>query len=232
MSNWKTLEAALTASLSLERPPVGVAFLETPPAGVRRFMGQVPSGCSFWSLAQSAPAGKSAFYTVPRDHFGCPIGTYTHNLPMDATVEQELQGVLRLMVEIGYLTMEEVPGIPRWPAAPGAIVYARLGEMPVAPDAVIVAARANAAMLLAEASRAAGCSSGLPALPRPTCMAIPAASGQGTTLSLGCIGNRVYTEIDDGSIYAFVRGGDLAAVAAALDTIVSANQKLTAYHRE
>ena len=49
----------------------------------------------------------------------------------------------RLMVEIGYLRMEEVPGIPRWPSQPAAIVYARLGDMPVAPDVVIVAARAG-----------------------------------------------------------------------------------------
>jgi len=230
--SWIELEQTLTESLHLTRPPVGIALVDTVPHGVRRFLGQAPSGCSFWTIAQSAAAGRSAFYTLPRDHFGCPVGSYTHNLEMDATAQKELEDTLALMVEIGYLRREEVPGIPRWPSHPTAIVYARLGDMPVAPDAVIVAARAAAAMLLGEASRAAGRSSGLPALPRPTCMAIPAASAQGTTLSLGCIGNRVYTDLDDGEIYAFLRGADVSAVAEALAASVRANQQLTAYHRE
>ncbi|HJZ88549.1 MAG TPA: DUF169 domain-containing protein [Polyangia bacterium] len=232
MATWKDLEKTLVDSLDLKSPPVAVAFLAAPPAGVRRFMGQVPSGCGFWSLAARAPAGKSAFYTVPSDHYNCPIGSYTHHIELPPERAQELEGVLGLMVEIGYLKMEEVPQIPRWPAQPAAVVYARLADTPVPPDAVLVAAPARATMLLGEASRAAGKSSALPALPRPTCMAIPAAAAHGTTMSLACIGNRIYTGLDDGDLYSFVRGADLEAVVSALPTIVSANAKLTAYHNQ
>src|SRR5262245_61753157 len=73
-------EDHLRAALSLPRPPVAVSFLEAAPDGVRRFMGQVPSSCSFWSVAASAERGRSAFVTLPADHHGCPIGSYTHNV--------------------------------------------------------------------------------------------------------------------------------------------------------
>ena len=50
-------------------------------------------------------------------------------------------------------------------------------------------------MYLTEAARAGGTSSSLPPLPRPMCMAIPATAAQGATMSLGCIGNRVPTDV-------------------------------------
>jgi uncharacterized protein (DUF169 family) len=227
MANYKDLEARLTSALKLDRAPVAVTFLDAEPKGVRKFMGQVPSGCSFWKLAASSPA----FYTVPSDHYNCPIGSYTHNIALPKEREHELMDVLGFMSQIGYVKMEEVPQIPRWSKTPAAIVYSRLGEAPMPPDVVILAGNARAAMLLGEASNASGKSSGM-TLPRPTCMAIPAAAGKGTTLSLACIGNRVYTEVSDDDIYAFVRGADLEAVVKALGTIVEANQQLTQYHQE
>ncbi len=232
MQTIRDLEARLTTALALDRAPVGVSFRPEPPAGVRKFMGQAPSGCSFWSLAASAPAGKSAFYTVPSDHYSCPIGSYTHGLDLPADRAGELTGVLGYMAEIGYVKMEEVPSIPRWAGGTGAVVYARLGEAPIAPDVVVLAVRPGAAMLLGEAARAAGCASSLPPLPRPTCMAIPAAAGQGMTTSYACVGNRVYTELDGSHLYVMVKGADLEAIAGALDTILAANSKLAAYHGE
>jgi uncharacterized protein (DUF169 family) len=142
-----------------------------------------------------------------------------------------LNEMLGMMAGLGYVAMEEVPQIPRWPRTPAAVVYARLGETPLAPDVVIVACRASSAMYLGEAARAAGAASALPPLPRPTCMAIPAAAAHGATMSLGCIGNRVYTGIDDDHVYLMVRGGDVERVASALGRIVSANEQLTTFHR-
>lgn len=62
-------------------------------------------------------------------------------------------------------------------------------------------------------------------------MAIPAAAGAGATMSLGCIGNRVYTGIHDDHVYLMVRGADLEAVAGALDRIIDANARLTEFHQ-
>src|SRR5262245_48407411 len=126
MSSYASIEDVLTTTLGLTRRPVAVAFRDTPPPGVAQFVGMQPSGCSFWKLA----AEGRAFYTVAGDHYNCPIGSYTHNIPLPPEREQELPQVLGLMAEIGYLKMEEVPGIPRVSADPSVIVYAPLGESP------------------------------------------------------------------------------------------------------
>lgn len=230
MPTWKDLETKLVDLLHLDRAPIAVTFCDAPPAGVRRFEGAVPSGCSFWKVAATAPAGQAAFYTVAADHQNCPIGAYTHNIP-PADGGAMLNEMLGMMAGLGYVKMEEVPQIPRWATTPAAVVYARLGEAPLTPDVVVFACRPSAAMYLGEAARSAGVSSALPPLPRPTCMAIPAAAAQGATMSLGCIGNRVYTGLADDHVYLMVRGGDLEAVAGALDRIIDANARLTEFHR-
>jgi uncharacterized protein (DUF169 family) len=63
-------------------------------------------------------------------------------------------------------------------------------------------------------------------------MAIPAAISSGVVTSAGCIGNRVYTDLLDGELYAAVPGPALPAVAEALQTVVSANAALAQYHQE
>jgi len=229
MPNWTELEQKLTRDLKLERAPVAVTFCEAVPAGVRKFDGSVPSGCSFWKIAATAVAGQGAFYTVAADHQNCPIGAHTHNVPQ-ADGGKMLNEMLGMMAGMGYVKMEEVPQIPRWARTPAAVVYAWLGEAPLAPDVVIFACRPSAAMYLGEAARSAGATSALPPLPRPTCMAIPAAAAHGATISLGCIGNRVYTGIADDHIYVMVRGADLEKVAGALGTIMNANAQLTTFH--
>jgi uncharacterized protein (DUF169 family) len=230
MPDWQALEARLTELLSLDRAPVAVTFCDSPPVGVRRFEGSVPSGCSFWKVAATAPAGTAAFSTVAADHQNCPIGAHTHNIPQ-ADGGKMLDEMLGMMAGIGYVRMEEVPQIPRWPRTPAAVVYARLGEAPLPPDVVVFACRPSAAMYLGEAARAAGAASALPPLPRPTCMALPAAAAQGATMSLGCIGNRVYTGVGDDHVYVVVRGTDLEAVVGALAGIIDANAQLTAFHQ-
>ena len=62
-------------------------------------------------------------------------------------------------------------------------------------------------------------------------MAIPAALEHGMVTSAACIGNRVYTEIGEGELYAALPGRALELVAQELQTIASANQTLEQYHR-
>ena len=50
-------------------------------------------------------------------------------------------------------------------------------------------------------------------------------------MSTGCVGNRVYTGLEEeGELYAAVPGRDLAALARTCGTIASANAKLKKYH--
>jgi uncharacterized protein (DUF169 family) len=187
-----------------------------------------PSGCAFWKLA----ADGRAFYTVPSDHYNCPIGSYTHNIALPPERASELEQTLGLMAKIGYVRMEEVPGIPRLQKSPAAIVYAPLGDTPVDPDVVLFSGRPGRLMLLQEAAIRAGASPQLNVLPRPTCMALPAAMSMGMVASTGCVGNRVYTEIDDSELYVVLPGKDVARVADQAETIGAANAQLLTYHKD
>jgi len=228
MTNYEQLEQQLTSELGLTRRPIAIAIRETPPAGVAKFSGTAPSGCSFWRMASEG----RTFFTVPSDHYNCAVGSYTHNIPLPPERARELDETLGFMGGIGYLRMEEVPGIPVLPTTPGAIVYAPLGDTPVDPDVVLFLGPASRIMLLQEAATRAGVSSGLTTLGRPTCMAVPAAMGLGMVASTACIGNRVYTGAEEGELYAAVPGKDLEMVAEATATIQSANATLRAYHLE
>jgi uncharacterized protein (DUF169 family) len=222
---WKELEEGIGAAVKLSRRPVAVSFLDAAPVDVKKFDGTEPSGCSFWRLA----ADGRVFYTVPENHFNCAVGAYTHNIALSPDRQKETEQTLKMMFDLGYVKPEEVPQIPRLPKAPAVIVYAPLGEVPVAPDVVLFACRPSAAMLLNEAANHAGVESGAQALGRPTCMALPASLRHGAILSLGCMGNRVYTGLGEDELYFVLRGSDLAAVAESLRIITGANTALNDY---
>ncbi len=227
MPDYAALERRFQEILRLKHRPVAISFPETPPASLEKFVGSEPSGCSFWRLAG---AGRT-FYTVPGDHYNCPVGSYTHNIEPPQDRSGELMNILGTMTNLGYLKMEEVPGIPVLKKAPKNIVYAPLADTPLDPDVVLLAAAPASLMLLEEAALRAGVAAKLPLLARPTCMAIPAAMAGGVVTSAGCIGNRVYTDLSDGELYAAIPGTALAAVAEELLTIAAANQALAEYHR-
>ena len=227
MNDYRSLEQQLSSELGLTRRPVSIAFVDAPPDGVSKFMGSGPSGCTFWRLASDG----LVFFTVPGDHYNCPIGSYTHNIPLPPNRANELGETLDFMADIGYLRMDEVPGIAVLPNTPAVVVYAPLGETPVDPDVVMFAGSPARMMLLHEAAIAAGIAASLNTLARPTCTAVPAALTAGMVVSSGCIGNRVYTDLGGDELYAAVRGNDLAKLAEKAHTVAAANAKLRDYHQ-
>ena len=226
MTDYRQLEQELTNTLSLPRRPVAISVRDSVPEEVPKFEGTVPSGCTFWRLA----ADGRTFYTVPADHYNCPIGCYTHNIPLPAEREHELGQTLALMSDIGYVRMEEVAGIPRLATSPTAVVYAPLGDTPFDPDVVIFTGPAGRVMLLQEAAIRAGVAAQLSTLGRPTCMSVPAAKSLGMVASTGCVGNRVYTTLDESDLYAVVPGPAIALIAKEAATIKAANASLLQYH--
>jgi len=228
MPDYKELENRFQKILDLKRRPVAVALHADVPDRAEQFSGSEPAGCSFWRLAEQG----RTLSTAPSDHYNCPIGSYTHNIPLPEARAGELPAILGTMVSLGYLKMEEVPNIPVLPETPKNIVFAPLGDTPVDPDVVLFVAAASKLMLLEEAAIRAGASSKLPLLARPTCMAIPAALAHGMVTSAGCVGNRIYTRIGDDEMYAAVPGSALEQIAYELVTVASANLALAQYHQE
>jgi len=226
--NGQQYEQQISSVTKSSRRAVAVNFLDAPPAHVERFEGTEPSSCSFWRLA----AEGRIFYTEPESHFNCAVGACTHNIALSREREKETQQTLKMMFDLGYVKPEEVPLIPRLPKPPRAILYMPLGDAQAEPDVVLFAVKPAAAMLLQEAAYRAGVGGGAPALGRPTCMALPASLQHGAILSLGCIGNRVYTGLGENEMYFVIRGKDLPAMAEALKTIGIANVTLQDYATE
>lgn len=214
-------------AFGLQRRPIAIAFRDAAPAGIAKFSGTEPSGCSFWRIA----AEGRTFYTVPGDHYNCAVGSYTHNISLPEERASELDRTLSLMTGVHYLKMEEVPRIPRLPKTPGVVIYAPLGDTPVDPDVALFIGRPARISLLLEAAARAGTSAQIPFLGRPTCMALPAVLTQGIAISAACIGNRVYTDLGEDELYVAIRGGELARIAAEAQTIAKANLQLADYHR-
>jgi len=226
MEEYREIEKRIAKLANLKKRPVAVKFMAASPTSIAKFERTQPSGCSFWRIA--APG--ETFYTIPSDHYNCPIGSHTHSIPLPPERAKDLEQTLSLITSIGYIQMSEVHGIPQLASPPGAVVYAPLGETPAAPDVVIFAGNASQIMLIQEAAQRAGRAAQFPMLGRPTCMAIPASMAKSAVVSSGCIGNRVYTDLADGELYAFIPEKDLSCIADTLETIASANAKLYEYH--
>ena len=217
----------ITELLGLRKSPVAVKFDKQAPSGVPRIDQPAVAGCSYWKLA----AEGQTFYTKAEDHYGCPVGAHTHGVNLPADKAKELEGLVGTMVQLQYLSMDEVPGIPHREEPFEVAIYAPLAEAKFVADVVLVSGNARQMMLLAEAAHAAGILSEGSVVGRPTCAAIPAVMQSGhTATNLGCIGNRVYTSMPDDELYFAFAGSQLDAVNDKLSTIVHANRELEKFH--
>ena len=215
--------------LNLETAPVAVTFHDARPDDVARVEKTEASGCTYW---RRAAEGKT-FYTEAADHYNCPIGCYTHNVELPDAQMAELENTLGLMGELGYISMEEVPGIPRRETPFNSAVYAPLADATGTPDVVIISGTPRQMMLLMEAATAAGIGTENGVMGRPTCAVVPAVIQGGRSVSsLGCIGNRVYTALSDDDFYFAFPGEHIDALVEKLATIVDANQALAEYHQQ
>ncbi|HUJ28921.1 MAG TPA: DUF169 domain-containing protein [Myxococcales bacterium] len=213
-------------TLKLAMPAVGIAFRDQPPAGVPHAPAG-PASCAYWKRA----AEGEVFWTDASDHLNCPIGAHTHGAPMTDAKKQELMGLVGTMVQLGYLKMEEVPAIPHRKARLQIAVYGPAEKMPVPADLILVRGTAAQLMVLVEAAQAAGVAPDAPAMGRPTCAALPQALDSARpAVSLGCIGNRVYTGLAEGEGYVAIPAAALARVEEKLVGMARANEELRKFH--
>ena len=215
--------------LELDTAPIAVTFHQSQPNDVSRVEKVEASGCTYWKRASD---GKT-FYTEASDHYNCPIGCYTHNVELPDEQMKELENTLGLMGELGYISMDEVPGIPKRDEVFQNAVYSPLEDVAGIPDVVLVSGTPKQMMLLTEAATAAGIGNENGVMGRPTCAVIPAVMESGQTASsLGCIGNRVYTALSDDDFYFAFPGKHTATIIEKLETIINANSELEKYHQQ
>jgi uncharacterized protein (DUF169 family) len=225
----QTQAAALQSLLGSKLPAIGVSFTSEVPGGVSPLGTTAPASCSYWKLA----ADGAVFATAAAQHQGCPIGAHTHGVTAAPEKSGELMTMVGTMVQLGYIRMEEVPQIPH--RAAGSFqhaVYGPLSKLPIAPELVLVRGTAAQLMLVAEAAQMAGLAAALPTMGRPTCAALPLASQSGQlAMSLGCVGNRVYTGMPDDEAYVAIPGAALAPLVKWLKGVVTANAELLKFHQ-
>jgi uncharacterized protein (DUF169 family) len=136
-------------------------------------------------------------------------------------------------VELGYLSMEEVPHLPSVSKPHAGILYGPLEQFPVEPDVVLVIVPPRQAMVLAEAGDAVTLreAPSLPTMGRPACAAVARTANQGdATLSLGCIGARTYVEVPDDHAVMVLAGPSLDQVVERLAPLNRANDALAEFH--
>jgi uncharacterized protein (DUF169 family) len=215
--------------VKLARSPVAVAFLPEAPAGLPHIGRALPAGCGYWKYASEG----HAFYTTPADHENCAIGAFTHGVALSPEKAAELESLVGTMIQLRYLRSDEVAGIPHRGTPMQVVAYAPVAQASFEPDAVIFRGNARQIMLISEAARAAGIFESAAAMGRPACAMIPQATAAASGVaSVGCIGNRVYTDLGDDELYFAVPGKALARVLEQLDVILTANAALETFHRE
>jgi len=222
------LLTTLTA-FGLEKSPVAVGFFQSPPPGLSRVAQPDAAGCGYWKLASEG----HSFYTTADDHLNCSVGAFTHGVDLSPESSQELQSLLGTMIELQYLSGDEISSIPHRTTPMQVAAYAPLAKATFPPDVVIVRGNVRQIMLLSEAARAAGVFETGAIMGRPACAMLPAAIASSTSVaSVGCIGNRVYTGLGDDELYLTVPGDRAGVVFEKLESIFNANRELEKFHRQ
>jgi uncharacterized protein (DUF169 family) len=226
MTTTASIAQALTGALNLSRPPISVSFADQIPAGVPIFAGTVPAGCRFWQ-----EAADRVFATVAQDHELCAIGVYTHNLESTPAQQKDLGDALKVFADLGYVRPADLPFIPVLNRKAKAIIYGPLGDVPVAPDVVLLFVRADQTLILSEAAQQLE-NAMPPAMGRPACAVVSQAYNTGrTAVSAGCCGARAYLDVLKPEIALFaVPGSILEAFTDRVVELAQANSVLTTFH--
>ncbi len=224
------LAKSLMESLGLGRPPLGLVFLDEPPAGVPHTDRAAPSACALWKAAE-----RSLFYATAEDHYNCPIGALTQGFDLPEAVMQQGMELIGRMAEIQYFAMAEVENVPKVTKPHRVVVYGPLERFQnFSPDVALVVCSPYQAMLLSEAAHAVewrGKESGAGAFGRPACAVIPRALGDhSAAVSLGCTGARTFAGIADGELLVAIPAPRLDDLEARLAIILQSNAEMRNYY--
>ncbi|MGH9402077.1 MAG: DUF169 domain-containing protein [Terriglobia bacterium] len=230
--NFTQVAKMLKHSLGLATPPIGLAFLEEPPAGVPRYAQAVPTACTFWKAAQT-----SLFYATAEDHYNCPIGAITQGFKPPAEVMEQAMQLIGQMGKIQYFDAAEVGNIPSVEKPHSVVVYGPLEAFSeVAPDLAMIICKPFQAMLISEATGASawqGAGKESHIFGRPACAVIPSALKESATAaSLGCMGARTFAGIEDGEMIVAIPLDGITALSEESLKILNANAEMQNFYKD
>lgn len=219
----------LEDNVPLNKPALGLAFVNDPPPEVAGLGNAVPSSCAFWYEAES-----KVFYASAQDHYNCPLGAMVMGFPLpDAQMDRLMQEV-GMMCESAYVREEEVPNVPKVERSSGGIVYGPLSHLPVQPDVALLWVTPRQAMVVSESAGMMDWADGhATVFGRPGCAAIPVALSAGRpSQSFGCVGMRINTGISDQFMLMAVPGDKLESLAGSLNGVNSTHALLKTHYEE
>ncbi|MBI3803665.1 MAG: DUF169 domain-containing protein [Nitrospirae bacterium] len=230
MPSYVSLSQTLISLLGLDRPPVGVAPVESAPQGVPVFRGVSPSACSFWRQAE-----KELFAASAAEHMNCPIGAMVMGFELTPQAERGLNQALTMMCQVGYVKPEEASQIPSLARQGKMMLYGPLSNFPIAPEVVVLWLQPSQAMLLREATGDAEWKSDVSSkiFGRPACAALAVASqGAAVSLSFGCSGMRTFTGVEPSYMLAALSGRQLDLLEPGLQRMHQANCDMQAFYNQ
>lgn len=215
--------------LGLARSPLGLAFLDEPPAGVPRVAQAAPSACAFWKAAETA-----LFYATAEDHYNCPIGAITQGFDLPQAVMEQGMELIGQMGRIQYFAGSEVQHVPKVTKPHRVVVYGPLESFTsFSPDLALIVCSPYQAMLLSEITGAAAWQGkeGAHIFGRPACAVIPRALSEGSfAASLACKGARTFAGIGDSELLLAIPGGRLQEAEVRLSAVLRANAEMQRYY--
>ena len=224
------LSEQIVTSLQLSAPPIALAFMDEPPAGVSVPTVPVPSACAFWVQAE-----RQLFFAPANLHENCPIGMLALGFPMSDQVKSTLNEFVSMMCNVSYLGKAEPPLIPSTKKSKNGILYGPLAQFPILPDLSLMWANSRQAMILEEALGAVcwNTLNRLEAFGRPSCAALASAMNQSrSTVSLGCSGMRTFTSVSDDLLLISIPSPHLAFLSERLGATIRSNETMLEFYRQ
>ena len=219
----------LAQKLKLNHSPIGIAFLEEAPSGMKHYEEAVPSACTFWKAAE-----RELFYATASDHYNCPIGAITQGFPIPQPVSDNAMELIRMMGKLSYLEAAEASNVPTVEKKHNVIVYGPLKDFDeIQPDVVLLVCSPLQAMMVSEASGVASWGTGHESrtLGRPACAVIPASlKSNDTTVSMACMGARTFADIKDEEVLISIPARALAELQVRLPIILDANVSMKKFY--
>jgi len=228
MSSFVNVARSPEESLKLTTQPIAISLSDTLPDGISSFAGQVPAGCAFWEKAANEVVATST-----SDHELCAIGVHTHAmLGAKEFTKTELADALKSMGELDYVRAEEIAEIPVLKQSAKHVIYARLADTPLPPDAVMLFAHSGQGLIITEAVQRVDAGTP-PVMGRPACAVFPqVVNSKKAAFSLGCCGARAYLDSlsDDVALWTFP-GEKIESYAHEIASLAQANSTLRRFHQ-
>ncbi len=225
----RSIAAIFENRIPLNKPAIGMAFVEGLPDGVDRIGSAVPSSCAFWREAEGG-----VFYAAAEDHYNCPLGAMVMGFELPQEQTDQLMGEVGMMCESSYVREEEVPNVPKLGRSSAGVVYGPLGRMPLDPDAALLWVTPMQAMVVGESAGLINWAAAPASVyGRPGCAVIPVALADGrTSQTLGCTGMRINSGISGEYMLMAVPGGQLESLAESLTKIAETHSLMESHYNQ